>query len=222
MTKYSSGTSLSPFARFPSADAPRRSGSYIRTRDTNFADGAVIGQSPARCYFGTHYKTQANAVDATPDFPHGEVPQNWAPLRDLLADNFRIISSKDFWALTRDMSGDIGDAGIALSTLQMNISSRRARRQVVTYDPGAGHAMGAPCFRSFSSLSDRGWRALPSCFLLDRHGRRLERHGETEELAECLGVSISATLQERPFLIRRCRSWRSCECALELIRGSAL
>jgi hypothetical protein len=116
MTKQSSGVSLSPFARFPSDEAPRRSGNYIPTRHTYFADDAVSGRLPARCCFGTHYKTDAHATGATPDSPSGEVPGNWAPHRDSLADNFRIISSKDFRAVTRDTGGDIGDAGIAFST----------------------------------------------------------------------------------------------------------
>jgi hypothetical protein len=37
------------------------------------------------------------------DFPRGQVSPNWAWLRDSFAGNFRIISSKDFRAVTRDV-----------------------------------------------------------------------------------------------------------------------
>ncbi len=42
------------------------------------------------------YTTCAQFADATLDFLREKVPRSWADLRDSIADNFRIISPKDF------------------------------------------------------------------------------------------------------------------------------
>ena len=47
----------------------------------------------------THNKTYATCTqfaDATLEFPREKVPRSWAQLRDLVTDNFRVISPEGF------------------------------------------------------------------------------------------------------------------------------